>query len=170
MFEISITEETIKILIVALGLFIAREDSTWTDTKLTLALIAGLVFGIAEGFGYIFNGSYSHLGEIVLFLSRMFHPVLTVTLMAGLILLVKGRKLPGVLIAVSPYFTHAFIDYSLSIENYIGVSVVFIASFVMFLAGIYLLLPVIDEEKNTRAKFQREATVNIEDHWLKKLN
>ncbi|AHL22701.1 PrsW family glutamic-type intramembrane protease [Thermococcus nautili] len=168
-FKISITEETVKILIVSLGLFIARDDSHWTDTKLTLALIAGLVFGVSEGIVYAANRHYAPLNLVILFTTRTYHAVLTVTLMAGLILVLKGRKLTGALIAASPYLTHAFFDYFVSLRNYVGASVMLILTFALFLAGVYLLLPAIEEEKRTREKFRHEATVNIEDHWLKKM-
>ena len=169
MFEISVTEETLKILIVFLGIFIAREDSTWTDTRLTLALIAGIVFGIVEGLGYVFNYNYTPVETLILFATRMHHAVLTVALMAGILLITKGRKLAGTVIAVSPYLIHAFFDYFVSIRNYTGTSLMLIASFVMFFAGIRLLLPVIEEEKRARERFEREATIGIEEHWLKKM-
>ncbi|NJE53867.1 PrsW family glutamic-type intramembrane protease [Thermococcus sp. 21S9] len=169
MFKISITEETMKILIVFLGIFIAREESTWTDTKLTLALIAGIVFGIVEGLGYVFNYNYTPVGTLILFATRLHHAILTATLMAGILLITKGRKLEGAVIAVSPYLVHAFFDYFVSVRNYVGTSLMVIVSFVMFFAGIRLLLPVIKEEKRTRERFQREATVSIKDNWFNKM-
>ena len=168
-FKISILEETIKIVGAALGIFIAKEESNWADTKLTLAFLSGLVFGIIEGLSYIANFSYSPLGMLILFLSRLTHPVMTVTLMAGLILLAKGRKLAGALIALEPYLVHAFFDYYIAHRSTPTASVILIVELVTFVVGVYILIPIIDGEKKTRSRFTREATVSINDHWLKKM-
>ena len=167
--KVSLLEETVKIVSALLGILIAKEDSTWTDTRLTLAFLSGLTFGLAEFSVYLANFKYTALGTLVLFLSRMIHPVMTVTLMAGLLLLAKGRKLAGVLIVPIPYVMHALLDYYIPLKSYPATSLVIIVELLVFVAGVYLLIPVIAEEKRARAEFRREATVSLSDHWLNKM-
>ncbi len=168
-FKISIIEETMKILGAILGILIAREESAWTDTKLTLALFSGLIFGIFEWESYVSNKEYTPLGATILFLSRLIPPVYTITLMAGIILLIRGKRALGALIAVSPYVTHALYDHYLSMKSYLGAYAFHIVTLGTFVVGIYILLPIIREEQRTRTRFKEEATLNIEEHWLKKL-
>ena len=65
--------------------------------------------------------------------------------------------------------THALLDYYIHLKSYPATSVVLIVELLVFVAGVYLLIPVITEEKRTRAEFQREATVSLNDHWLNKM-
>jgi len=167
--KVSLLEETVKIVSAILGILIAKEESTWTDTRLTLAFLSGITFGLAEFSVYLANFKYTASGMLILFLSRMIHPVMTVTIMAGLLLLAKGRKLAGVAIAPIPYVTHALLDYYIHLKSYSATSLVLIVELLAFVAGVYLLIPVITEEKRTRAEFQREATVSLNDHWLNKM-
>ena len=166
--EISLLEETVKIVSAILGILIAKEDSTWTDTRLTLAFLSGITFGLAEFSVYLANFKYTAGGMLILFLSRMIHPVMTVTIIAGLLLLAKGRKLAGVLILPASYVTHALLDYYIHLKSYPLAFLVLTVELLAFVAGVYLLIPVITEEKRTRAEFRREATVNLSDHWLNK--
>ncbi len=106
---------------------------------------------------------------LILFLSRMIYLVMTVTLMAGLLLLAKGRKLAGVLIVPAFYVMHALPDYYIHLNSYSAISLVLIVELLVFVAGVYLLIPVITEEKRMRAEFRREATVSLNDHWLDKM-
>jgi len=167
--KVSLLEETVKIVSAILGILIAREDSAWTDTRLTLAFLSGLTFGLAEFSVYLANFKYTAVGMLVLFLSRMIHPVMTVTIMAGLLLILKGRKLAGVVIAPIPYATHALLDYFILLKSYSAASLDLIFQLLVFIAGIYLLRPVISSEKRARAEFHREATVSLENHWLNKI-
>ena len=167
--KVSILEETTKIVVALLGILIAKEDSSWTDTKLTLAFLSGLTFGVSECAIYLANFKFTTWGTLTLFFTRLIHPVMTITLMAGLLLIVNDRKLPGVIITPLPYVTHALLDYSIVMKEYFLASVVIIVTLLAFVVGIYLLLPIIREEQRTRTRFKEEATLNIEEHWLKKL-
>jgi len=169
-FKISIIEETMKILGAILGILVAREDSTWTDTKLTLALFSGLIFGIFEWGTYISNEEYTLLGVTILFLSRLIHPVYTITLMAGLIFFIRGKRVLGAVIAVAPYVTHALYDHYISTRLYFIAYAFHIVALGTFVVGIYLLLPTINEEQRRRTRFKEKATLNIKEHWLKKLD
>jgi len=170
-FEISLTEETLKLLVAALGVFIAKEESAWTDIRLSLAFLSGLTFGVWEGINHSLVYEYPSTWELLsMWLSRAIHPLMTPTLMAGIILVLKGRKLEGALIGSSPYVTHALLDHYLSLGNYVISCVLLLLAIAAFVVAVYLLLPAVREEKERRTKFQREATVSVKDHWLMKID
>ncbi len=65
--------------------------------------------------------------------------------------------------------THALLDYYIHLKSYPLAFLVLTVELLAFVAGVYLLILVITEEKRTRAEFRREATVSLNDHRLNKM-
>ncbi|NJF24808.1 hypothetical protein [Thermococcus sp. Bubb.Bath] len=167
--KIAAIEETMKLIVAALGILIAKNEAKWVDTKLSLAFVSGFTFGITEALFYVARNSYSLFGLVNLFLSRLIHPVFTVSLVGGILLFRYGKRIEGVLVASYSYLGHALLDHYLTAcACYISSAVILLA-LASFAGAVYLLMPKIEAERKQRGEFEKEATVELKDHWLNKM-
>jgi RsiW-degrading membrane proteinase PrsW (M82 family) len=167
--KISLIEETIKLSAVVLALLIARDDARSVNSKLSLAFLSGITFGIIEALFYLSRASYSPVNALLLFLSRMAHPVFTITLVSGLVLIQKRRLIEGGLAVGYTYLSHAFLDYYIPTRSFYKASGVILLELAAFIGVIYLLMPDIKSEKKQREEAIKKATVDLSEHWLNRI-
>ncbi len=168
-FQISLLEESVKFFSAVIGILLVREETRWTDVKLSMAFVAGLVFGMFEWVNHVLVLNLSGIRVFVELLSRLTHPIMTVGIMAGVLLLLNRKRVAGFLVLLYPFLGHALLDYFITHEETLMEIVVGFLLLLDFVAGVYLLLPVISSEKERRRKFESESKASLGDNWIMKL-
>ncbi|AMQ19313.1 hypothetical protein [Thermococcus peptonophilus] len=99
----------------------------------------------------------------------MLHPVFTITLVGGLVLIQKKRPIEGSLAAIYTYLSHALLDHYISTRSFYKSTAVILLELLAFIAVLYLLMPDIKAEKKQREEAIKEATVDLNEHWLNRI-
>ncbi len=168
-FQISLLEESVKFFSAVVGILLVREETRWTDVKLSMAFVAGLVFGMFEWVNHVLVLHLSGIRVLVELLSRLTHPIMTTSIMAGVLLVLNRKRAAGFLVLLYPFVGHALLDYFITHGEILREVVVGFLFLVDFVVGVYLLLPAISSEKERRGKLEAESKVSLGDNWLMKL-
>ena len=128
-----------------------------------------ITFGIIEALFYLSRASYSPVNALLLFLTRMIHPVFTITLVGGLVLIQQRRPVEGSLAVGYTYLSHALLDYYIPTRSFYKASGVILLELLAFVAVLYLLMPDIKSEKEQREEAIKKATVDLSEHWLNRI-
>ncbi len=168
-FQISLLEESVKFFSAVIGILLVREETRWTDVKLSMAFVAGLVFGMFEWVNHVLVLNLSGIRVLVELLSRLTHPIMTTAIMAGVLLVLNRKRVAGFLVLLYPFVGHALLDYFITHEETLMEIVAGFLLLLDFVAGVYLLLPMISSEKGRRRKFEAESKASLGDNWLMKL-